>query len=118
VNERSFVQVIENYLNESGDFKYVFTKNYFAVLPLWPAMTKVDNHLDSTKCYKKIAAYESEIRFDPNIPDLGDLAIHYVNVSVYKLFKLFYTIHYDILCSISMTNKILLMSHEYGCATM
>jgi hypothetical protein len=44
---------------------------------------------------KKIAAYESEIRFDPSIPDHGDLAIP-------MLFKLFYTIYYDILCSISM----------------
>jgi hypothetical protein len=26
-------------------------------------------------CYKKIAEFESEIRFDPNIPDLGDFAI-------------------------------------------
>jgi hypothetical protein len=25
--------------------------------------------------YKKIAAYESEIRFDPSFPDLGDHAI-------------------------------------------
>jgi hypothetical protein len=25
--------------------------------------------------YKKIATYESKIRFDPNIPNLGDLAI-------------------------------------------
>jgi hypothetical protein len=46
-------------------------------------------------CYKKIAAYESEIRFDPSIPDLGDLAIPHAIVSVNKLFKLF--------CGISMT---------------
>jgi hypothetical protein len=38
-------------------------------------------------CYKKIAAYESEIRFKPSIPDLGDLAI----VSVKKLFIPFIT---------------------------
>jgi hypothetical protein len=41
-------------------------------------------------CYKKY-------------PDLGDLAISHAIVSVNKLFKLFYTTHYDILCSISMT---------------
>jgi hypothetical protein len=40
-------------------------------------------------CYKKIAAHESEIRFDPNIPDHGDLAIPHAIVSVNKLFKLF-----------------------------
>jgi hypothetical protein len=40
-------------------------------------------------CYKKIAAYESEIRFDPSIPDLGDLAIPHAIVCVNKLFKLF-----------------------------
>jgi hypothetical protein len=49
-------------------------------------------------CCKKIAAYESEIRFDPSIPDLGDLAIPHAIVRVNKLFKLFYTFHYDILC--------------------
>jgi hypothetical protein len=54
-------------------------------------------------CYKKIAAYESKIRFDPSIPDLGDLAIPHAIVIVNKLFKLFYTIHYDILCGVSMT---------------
>jgi hypothetical protein len=32
-------------------------------------------------CYKKIAANESEIRFDPKIPDLGDLAIPHAIVS-------------------------------------
>jgi hypothetical protein len=37
-------------------------------------------------CYKKIAAYESKIRFDSNIPDLGDLAIPHAIVSVNKLF--------------------------------
>jgi hypothetical protein len=36
-------------------------------------------------CYYKIAAYKSEIKFDPNIPDLEYLAI----VSLNKLFKLF-----------------------------
>jgi hypothetical protein len=52
-------------------------------------------------CYLlKIAAYESEIRFDPSIPDIGDLAISHAIVGVNKLF---YTIHYDILCGISMT---------------
>jgi hypothetical protein len=41
-------------------------------------------------CYKKkIAAYYYEIRFDPNIPDLGDLAIPHAIVSVNKLFKAF-----------------------------
>jgi hypothetical protein len=54
-------------------------------------------------CYKKFAAYESEIRFDPNIPDLGELAISHAIVNVNELLKLFFTIHYDILCSISMT---------------
>jgi hypothetical protein len=54
-------------------------------------------------CYKKIAAYESEFRFDPSIPNLGDLAISHAIVSVNKLFKLFYTFDYDILCRISMT---------------
>jgi hypothetical protein len=57
-------------------------------------------------CYKKIAANESEIRFDKNIPDLGDLAIPHAIVSVTKLFKFFCTIHFDILCSISMTKSI------------
>jgi hypothetical protein len=52
---------------------------------------------------QKIAAYESEIRFDPSIPDLGDLAILHAIVSVNKLFKLFYTIHYYIFCGIFMT---------------
>jgi hypothetical protein len=46
-------------------------------------------------CYNKIAAYESEIRFDSNIPDLGDLAIPHAIVSVIKLFKLFYTVYYE-----------------------
>jgi hypothetical protein len=41
-------------------------------------------------CYKKIAAYYSEIRFDPNIPDLGNLAISHAIVSVNKLLKLFF----------------------------
>jgi hypothetical protein len=48
-------------------------------------------------CYKKIEAYKSEIRFDPNIPALGDFAILHAIVSVNKLFKLFQ------LCSISIT---------------
>jgi hypothetical protein len=43
-------------------------------------------------CYKKIAAYISEIRFDPGIPDLGDLAIPHEIVSVNNLLKLFCTI--------------------------
>jgi hypothetical protein len=31
-------------------------------------------------CYNKIAALLSDIRFDPNIPDLGNLAIpHAIN---------------------------------------
>jgi hypothetical protein len=37
-------------------------------------------------CHKKIAAYESEIRFDPSIPDLGDLEIPHAIVSVNKLY--------------------------------
>jgi hypothetical protein len=60
---------------------------------------------------EKIAAYQSEVKFDLSISNLGDLAIPHpiphaiphAIVSVNKLFKLFYTIHYDILCSISMT---------------
>jgi hypothetical protein len=40
-------------------------------------------------CYKKIAAYLSEVKVYPNIPDLGDLAITHAIVSVNKLFKLF-----------------------------
>jgi hypothetical protein len=40
-------------------------------------------------CYKKIAAYQSEVRFDPNIPDLGGIAISYAIVSVNKLLKAF-----------------------------
>jgi hypothetical protein len=48
-------------------------------------------------CYKKLAVYQSEIRFDPNIPDLEDLAIPNAILSVNKLLKLFYTIYYDIL---------------------
>jgi hypothetical protein len=39
--------------------------------------------------YKKIATYESKIRFDSNIPNLGDLAIPYAIVSVNKLSKRF-----------------------------
>jgi hypothetical protein len=42
-----------------------------------------------------MAAYKSKIRFDPNISDLGNFAIPYAIVMVNKLFKLFYTIHYD-----------------------
>jgi hypothetical protein len=42
-------------------------------------------------CYKKIAAYESEIRFDPSIPDFGDPAIPHAIVSVNKLYELFFT---------------------------
>jgi hypothetical protein len=62
---------------------------------------------------EKIAAYESEIRFDPNILDLGDLAISHAIVSVNKLFKLFfYTINYDKLCVYSWQNKILLMNMD------
>jgi hypothetical protein len=40
-----------------------------------------------------------EFRFDSNIPDLGDLVVN-------KLFKFFYTIHYDILCSRYIHDKI------------
>jgi hypothetical protein len=40
-------------------------------------------------CYKIIAAYESEIRFDASIHDLGDLAIPHAIIGVNKLFKLF-----------------------------
>jgi hypothetical protein len=36
---------------------------------------------------KQKAAYYSEIRFDPNISVLGDLAIPHAIVSVNKLFK-------------------------------
>jgi hypothetical protein len=64
-------------------------------------------------CYKKIAAYESGIRFDPSIPDLGDLAIPHTIVSVNKLFKLFYTIYYDILCMTKYNNV-----HEFVCRTI
>jgi hypothetical protein len=46
-------------------------------------------------CCKKIASYESEIRFDPSISDLGDLAIPHAIVNANKIFKLFYTIHYE-----------------------
>jgi hypothetical protein len=46
-------------------------------------------------CYKKKDA--SEIRLDPSITDLGDLAVPLAIVSANKLFKLFNTIHYDIL---------------------
>jgi hypothetical protein len=45
-------------------------------------------------CYKKIAAYESEIRFDPSIPDF---AIPHAIVSVNELFKLFFTIYYTVI---------------------
>jgi hypothetical protein len=45
-------------------------------------------------CYKKIDAYYSEIRFDPNIPDLEDLAISHAIVSVNKLFKLYIYEHF------------------------
>jgi hypothetical protein len=36
-------------------------------------------------CYKKVAAYESEIRFDPSILDLGDLAIPHAIVIVNEI---------------------------------
>jgi hypothetical protein len=39
-------------------------------------------------CYKKIAAFESETRFYPNILDLGDLAFPH-EVSVNKLLSIF-----------------------------
>jgi hypothetical protein len=51
---------------------------------------------------KKIAAYESEIRFDPSIPDLGDLAI----VSFLSFFILFILIYFVVYQS---QNKILLI---------
>jgi hypothetical protein len=60
-------------------------------------------------CYIKIAAYESEIRFDPSIPDLGDLAIPHTIVNENKLFKHFYTIHYAI--KKPMARQSLLMWH-------
>jgi hypothetical protein len=44
---------------------------------------------------KNVAA--SQIRFDPNISDLGDLAIPHAIVCVNKLLKLLFTIHYDII---------------------
>jgi hypothetical protein len=38
-------------------------------------------------CYKKkIAANESEIRFDPSVPDFGDFTIPHAIVGVNKLF--------------------------------
>jgi hypothetical protein len=52
-------------------------------------------------CYIKIVAYQSEIRFDPSIPDLGDLEIPHAIVSVKKLIR--YTIHYNIFRGISIT---------------
>jgi hypothetical protein len=33
-------------------------------------------------CYKKKAANESEIRFDPRIPDIGDFTITHAIVSL------------------------------------
>jgi hypothetical protein len=63
-------------------------------------------------CYKKIAAYEFEIRFDPSIPDLGDLAIPHAIVSVNKLFKLFFTMCYTII--IKQRYNIV---HEFFCKT-
>jgi hypothetical protein len=47
---------------------------------------------------------------------LIELAIIHVIVSVNKLFKLFYTIHYDILCGVSM--KKYNIAHECGVATI
>jgi hypothetical protein len=41
-------------------------------------------------CYKKTVAYYPEIRFDPNIPDLGDLVIPHAIVNIKKFSKLFY----------------------------
>jgi hypothetical protein len=80
------------YTNNSLAYYYsvLSAKGSFSIL-LWFPVTK------------KIAAYKSEIRFDPSIPDFGDPAIPHAIVSVNKLFKLFYTIHSDIYCSISMT---------------
>jgi hypothetical protein len=63
-------------------------------------------------CYKKIVAYQSEIRFDPNIPDL---AIPHAFVSVSKLFKLLYTIHYDYFVVYPGQNKILLATKLLHC---
>jgi hypothetical protein len=48
-------------------------------------------------CFKKMSAYE--IKFDPNIHHLGDLAISHEIISENKFF---YTIHCDI-CGKSMT---------------
>jgi hypothetical protein len=64
---------------------------------------------------QKKATYESGIIFDPNLPDIGDLEIPHVIFNINKLFKLFYTIHYDKVCSISITKNNI--AHEYGYAT-
>jgi hypothetical protein len=58
-------------------------------------------------CCKKIAAYESEIRFDPSSPDLGDLAIPHAIVSFLSFFILFIFIYFVVYQS---QNKILLMN--------
>jgi hypothetical protein len=47
---------------------------------------KWDSKNIMVSCYKKLAAYESEIRFDPGIPNLGDLAIPKMQ-SIYAIIK-------------------------------
>jgi hypothetical protein len=56
-------------------YSVLIDKISFSVL-LWFSVTK------------KIVAYDSEIRFDPSIPDLEDLAIPHAIVSENKLFKI------------------------------
>jgi hypothetical protein len=89
---------IHSFLLSVLTFAHLF-QNFSVLNSLLPGFYSVLNDkISFSVLYKKI-----EIRFAPNIPDLGDLATPNAIVSVNKLFKLFYTIHYDILCSISMT---------------
>jgi hypothetical protein len=64
-------------------------------------------------CYKKMATNESEIRFDPNISDRGDLAISHAIVGVNKLFKNFFIpFIMTFFVVYPWQNKILLMNME------
>jgi hypothetical protein len=46
-------------------------------------------------CYKKIAAFYSEIRFDPNISNLGDLAIAIPHATRWLILIMYYIIHFS-----------------------
>jgi hypothetical protein len=87
--------------------KFLYDKKY--TNPVW---MKINTNLckyhtgfceNYTILCERVKKNQRAIRFDPSIPDLGDLAIPHAIVSVNKLFNLFYTIHYYIFCGIFMT---------------